>query len=66
MRLAQLLPEARRHHWGLAIMFIDLDRFKIINDKLGHQIGDELLREGACRLSSVIRETDFVTRLSGD
>lgn len=66
MRLAQLLPEARRHHWQLAIMFIDLDRFKIINDTLGHQIGDELLREVACRLSSVIRETDFVARLGGD
>ena len=66
MRLAQLLPEARRHQWRLAIMFIDLDRFKIINDTLGHQVGDELLREVACRLSSVIRETDFVARLGGD
>ena len=66
IRLAQLLPEARRHHWRLAIMFIDLDRFKIINDTLGHQIGDELLREVACRLSGVIRETDFVARLGGD
>ncbi len=66
MRLAQLLPEARRHQWNIAIMFIDLDRFKIINDTLGHQIGDEMLREVACRLSSVIRETDFVARLGGD
>ena len=66
MRLGQLLPEARRHHWRLAIMFIDLDRFKIINDTLGHQIGDELLREVACRLSGVVRETDFVARLGGD
>ena len=66
MRLAQLLPEARRHKWRLAIMFIDLDRFKIINDTLGHQVGDELLREVACRLSGVIRETDFVARLGGD
>ncbi len=65
-RLAQLLPEARRHQWQLAIMFIDLDRFKIINDTLGHQIGDELLREVAIRLSHVIRETDFVARLGGD
>jgi diguanylate cyclase (GGDEF)-like protein/PAS domain S-box-containing protein len=66
MRLAQLLPEARRHEWSVAIMFIDLDRFKIINDTLGHQVGDELLREVACRLNSVIRETDFVARLGGD
>jgi len=66
MRLAQLLPEARRHGWKIAMMFIDLDRFKIINDTLGHQVGDELLREVACRLSSVVRETDFVARLGGD
>jgi len=66
MRLAQLLPEARRHGWKVAMMFLDLDRFKIINDTLGHQIGDDLLREVACRLSSVVRETDFVARLGGD
>ena len=66
MRLAQLLPEARRHQWNVAIMFLDLDRFKIINDTLGHQVGDELLREVACRLDSVVRETDFVARLGGD
>jgi diguanylate cyclase (GGDEF)-like protein/PAS domain S-box-containing protein len=66
MRLAQLLPEARRHGWKVAIMFLDLDRFKIINDTLGHQVGDEMLREVACRLSSVVRETDFVARLGGD
>ncbi|UCV27897.1 EAL domain-containing protein [Ferribacterium limneticum] len=66
MRLAQLLPEARRHGWMVAIMFIDLDRFKVINDTLGHQVGDELLREVACRLSNLIRETDFVARLGGD
>jgi len=66
MRLAQLLPEARRHQWSIAIMFIDLDRFKIINDTLGHLVGDELLREVACRLSAVVRETDFVARLGGD
>ena len=66
MRLAQLLLEARRHDWKVGIMFIDLDRFKIINDTLGHQVGDEMLREVACRLSAVVRETDFVARLGGD
>lgn len=66
MRLAQLLPDARRHQWILGVMFIDLDRFKIINDTLGHQVGDELLREVACRLSAVVRETDYVARLGGD
>jgi diguanylate cyclase (GGDEF)-like protein/PAS domain S-box-containing protein len=66
VRLAQLLPEARRHEWKVAIMFIDLDRFKIINDTLGHQVGDEMLREVACRLSTVTRGTDFVARLGGD
>lgn len=66
VRLAQLLPEARRHNWLLAVMFIDLDRFKIINDTLGHQVGDELLRDVAIRLNHVVRETDFVARLGGD
>ena len=66
IRLGQLLPEARRHHWKIGMMFIDLDRFKIINDTLGHQVGDEMLREVACRLSNVVRETDFVARLGGD
>ena len=66
IRLAQTLPDARRHNWQVAIMFIDLDRFKNINDTLGHPVGDELLREVASRLNLVIRETDFVARLGGD
>ena len=66
LRLAQLLPDARRHNWKVAMMFLDLDRFKMINDTLGHQVGDELLREVACRLSKLVRETDFVARLGGD
>lgn len=66
IRLTQALLEARRHAWQLAIMFIDLDRFKIINDTLGHPVGDELLREVSCRLSQMVRETDFVARLGGD
>ena len=66
MRLAQVLPEARRHGWKIAVMFLDLDRFKVINDTLGHQVGDELLREVACRLAATIRETDTVARIGGD
>ncbi len=66
VKLAQLLPDARRYGWKVAMMFLDLDRFKIINDTLGHQVGDELLREVACRISTVVRETDFVARLGGD
>ncbi len=66
MRLAQILPDARRHQWKVAMMFLDLDRFKTINDTLGHQVGDELLREVACRLSRLVRESDFVARQGGD
>jgi len=66
MRLAQALPDARRHGWKVALMFIDLDRFKVINDTLGHQVGDELLREVASRLAATVRETDIVARLGGD
>ncbi len=66
IRLAQILPDARRHDWNVAIMFIDLDRFKIINDTLGHQVGDMLLQEVACRINGAVRETDFVARLGGD
>ncbi len=65
-RLSQLLPETRRYGRLLAMLFIDLDRFKIINDTLGHAAGDELLREVAIRLAGLVRETDFVARLGGD
>jgi diguanylate cyclase (GGDEF)-like protein/PAS domain S-box-containing protein len=66
-RLAQALAHARRHDSrGLAVMFFDLDRFKTINDTLGHGAGDELLRTTAERLAAVIREEDTVARLGGD
>jgi diguanylate cyclase (GGDEF)-like protein/PAS domain S-box-containing protein len=65
-RLAQSLLEAKRESRLLAVMFIDLDRFKVINDALGHHIGDLLLVEVARRLSESIRESDIVARLGGD
>lgn len=65
-RLAQSLAEARREGGCLAVMFIDLDRFKVINDALGHHVGDLLLVEVANRLRASVRESDIVSRLSGD
>jgi diguanylate cyclase (GGDEF)-like protein len=65
-RLEQAVSLARRHGIGPALMFIDLDGFKRINDTLGHRVGDEFLRVAAQRLVHTVRTTDFVARLGGD
>ena len=64
--LAYSIAMAKRNELNLFVLFIDLDRFKIINDTLGHQIGDELLKVLAQRLKKVLRETDTVARMGGD
>ncbi len=65
-RLSQLLSEARRNRDRVAVLFLDLDDFKKINDTLGHDTGDKLLKEAASRLQSVLRSGDTVGRLGGD
>ena len=65
-RLAQATASARRRREKVALLFLDLDRFKIINDSLGHSIGDLLLKEVAERLKKWAREQDTVARLGGD
>jgi len=64
-RLDQALQAAKRPQ-KLAVLFLDLDRFKNINDTLGHTVGDELLRAVATRLRDCVRETDTIARLGGD
>ena len=65
-RLDQALAVARREGTRIAVLFIDLDRFKVINDTLGHHVGDELLIEVGRRLRGCVRESDVVARLGGD
>jgi diguanylate cyclase (GGDEF)-like protein/PAS domain S-box-containing protein len=64
--LNRTIARARREHREFAVCFIDLDRFKAINDTLGHQAGDELLEAMADRLRTSLRESDVVARLGGD
>ncbi|MBK7903392.1 MAG: EAL domain-containing protein [Proteobacteria bacterium] len=64
--LQQGVQMARRNNRLLAVLFLDLDRFKHINDTLGHEAGDQLLQEVAARLKSCLRDSDSVARLGGD
>ena len=65
-RLKQLLAQAHRHSRTFAVMFMDLDHFKQVNDSLGHHVGDELLIGVAQRLTGALRSEDTVARLGGD
>lgn len=65
-RLGIALAQAERHNWRFAVMFIDLDGFKSVNDTHGHDVGDHVLKTTAQRLKSIVRKGDTVSRRSGD
>jgi len=65
-RMTHAIERANREHLQVAVMFIDLDHFKTVNDSLGHEVGDKLLLSVSNRLSNCIREDDTVARLGGD
>lgn len=65
-RLRQAISRARRNDNQVAVMFLDLDGFKEVNDTLGHDAGDDVIREVASRLSTAMRETDTIARFGGD
>ena len=65
-RLQQSMQHARRNHGRIALLLVDLDHFKAVNDSYGHAIGDEVLRAAADRFRSTVREVDTVARLGGD
>lgn len=60
------LSQAKRHGWGLAILFVDIDKFKSINDAYGHDLGDQVLLLVADRLQAFVRDEDIVSRWGGD
>jgi diguanylate cyclase (GGDEF)-like protein len=64
--LSHSITQAHRHTRQLAVLFLDLDHFKNINDTLGHEAGDQLLQEVATRIKTCLRESDIVARLGGD
>jgi diguanylate cyclase (GGDEF)-like protein len=65
-RAAQAMARARRYRHFVGVMMVDLDRFKQVNDTLGHETGDRLLKAVAARLRSLVRDSDTVARLGGD
>ena len=65
-RLTASVAMARRNDWLLGLLLIDIDRFKVINDTLGHAVGDELLQQAAMRLHACLRDSDTVGRMGGD
>jgi diguanylate cyclase (GGDEF)-like protein/PAS domain S-box-containing protein len=65
-KLAEAIARSKRTGQPMALMFLDIDHFKTINDTLGHHAGDDVLREFALRLTSSVRQTDTVARLAGD
>nr|WP_305908919.1 EAL domain-containing protein [Methylomarinum sp. Ch1-1]MDP4521783.1 EAL domain-containing protein [Methylomarinum sp. Ch1-1] len=65
-RAEQMIALCQRNQEPMALLFLDVDRFKFVNDSLGHAAGDEVLKETAARLKSVVRESDIAARMGGD